>query len=169
MITVTGSLAFDYIMDFKGKFSDNIMPDKIHQLNVSFLIDNLQKQRGGNSGNIAYSLALLQTPSAILSTAGNDFKTSIIDGTEYAKFLQDCGVDISNIKILKDKQTATAFIMTDLSDNQISAFYPGAMSENINLSLKTVKTDFVVLTPDTPEAMLKFAKECQELNIPYML
>ncbi len=162
MITVTGSLAFDYIMDFKGKFADNIMPDKIHKLNVSFLIDKLQKQRGGNSGNIAYSLALLQTPTFILSTAGNDF-------SEYSKFLESSGVDTSNIQILKDKPTATAFIMTDLSDNQISAFYPGAMSENINLTLNGIKTDFVVLTPDTPEAMFKFAKECQSLNIPYML
>lgn len=162
MITVTGSLAFDYIMDFKGKFADNIMPDKIHQLNVSFLIDKLQKQRGGNSGNIAYSLALLQTPSSILSTAGNDF-------SEYNSFLGQHGIDTSHIRILADKPTATAFIMTDLSDNQISAFYPGAMSENISLTLEGIKTDFVCLTPDTPEAMYKFAKECQELNIPYML
>ncbi len=162
MITVTGSLAFDYIMDFKGKFGEHFMVDKLHQISVSFLIDKLQKQRGGNSGNISYTLSLLQTSASILSTAGNDFDS-------YAKFLTESGVDISNIKVLDDKPTATAFIMTDLSDNQISAFYPGAMTENTQLSLHGIKTDLVVITPDTPEAMVRFAKECQDLNIPYVL
>ncbi len=162
MITITGSLAFDYIMDFKGKFGEHFMADKLHQISVSFLIDSLSKQRGGNSGNISYTLSLLNTPASILSTAGNDF-------SEYDKFLKDHGIDTSHIKILDSKSTATAFIMTDLQDSQISAFYPGAMSENTNLSLNGIKTDLVVITPDIPEAMVKFAKECQDQNTPYML
>ncbi len=160
MITVTGSLAFDTIMDFPGKFGDHIMPDKIHQINLSFLVNTLKKQNGGTAGNIAYNLALLGCPVSIVGSAGSDF-------TEYAKFLQNAGVDTSKIKISKDNLTSSAFIITDLSDNQISAFYPGAMSENATLSLD--KTEFVVISPNDPRAMINFTKECQEKNIPYML
>ncbi len=162
MILVTGSLAFDHIMDFPGKFSDHIMPDKIHQINLSFLVNTLQKQCGGNAGKIAYSLALLKTPVSILGTVGSDF-------SEYAKFLESSGVDISKIMTSQIALTSSAFIMTDASDNQISAFYPGAMSENSSLSLSDVRIDFAVISPNDPKAMVKFTKECQESNIPYML
>lgn len=161
-ILVTGSLAYDFIMDFPGKFTDHIDPSKLHILNISFLVDSLKKERGGNSANIAYTLSLLGMDTAILSSAGDDFET-------YAKFLIDNRVNIDAINIVAGDSTATAMIMTDKSDNQISAFYPGAMRQNINLSLKTLKTkpDFVVITPDLPEAMIKFATECKELQIPY--
>ena len=162
MITVTGSLAFDHIMDFPGKFADHIMPDKIHQINLSFLVNTLKKQRGGNAGNIAYGLALLNSPVSIVGSAGTDFP-------EYALFLQQAGVDTSQIKIILDKSTSSAFIMTDLSDNQITAFYPGAMSENSSLSLNGLDSDFVVISPNDPRAMVKFAQECQDLGLPYML
>src|SRR3990167_1261667 len=112
MITVTGSLAFDHIMDFPCKFSDHIMPDKIHQINLSFLVNTLQKQQGGTAGNIAYNLALLKMPVAIVGAAGSDF-------TEYSDFLKETGVDMSKIKIV-DKLTSSAFIMTDSADNQIT-------------------------------------------------
>lgn len=161
MITVTGSLAFDHIMDFPGVFSDHIMPDKIHQINLSFLVNTLTKQKGGTAGNIAYNLALLKNPVSILSIAGNDF-------SEYGTFLQQAGVDTSNIKILPDNSTASAFIMTDQADNQISAFYPGAMSEAASLSLQDLKPDLVVIAPDNPDAMVKFFTQCQERNIPYL-
>lgn len=160
MITITGSLAFDHIMDFPGNFSDHIMPDKIHQINLSFLVNTLQKQRGGTAGNIAYNLALLKQPVSIVGVAGSDF-------AEYSKFLQDAGVDISKIKISEDKFTSSAFIMTDLSDNQIAAFYPGAMSENSSLTLD--QENLVVISPNDPDAMVKFTKECQDQNISYML
>lgn len=164
MITVTGSLAFDYIMDYQGKFADNIMPDKIHQINLSFLVKTLEKQRGGNAGNISYNLALLKTPVGIFAPAGDDFSA-------YSNFLKDVGVDISNIQIIKDKPTASAFIMTDQSDNQISAFYPGAMDEAANFSLKdlSVKPEFLVISPNTPQAILKLAEECRGLNISFMV
>lgn len=159
MITVTGSLAFDHIMDFPGNFSDHIMPDKIHQINLSFLVNTLKKQKGGTAGNIAYNLALLKQPVSILGAAGKDF-------SEYANFLEENGVDISQIQIVEDS-TSTAFIMTDLKDNQITAFYPGAMSENSSLTLN--QTDLVVISPNDPQAMINFAKQCQDLEIPYML
>ncbi len=149
-------------MDFPGVFGDHIMPDKIHQLNVSFLVDTLEKQRGGTAGNIAYNLALLKSSSSIFAAAGNDFN-------EYAIFLKQNGIDTSNIEIIKDKPTASAFIMTDKNDNQISAFYPGAMRETPSLSLKGIQTDFAIISPNDPKAMVKFAKEATEKNIPYMM
>lgn len=162
-ILVTGSLAFDLIMDFPGKFAEHIDPSKLHILNISFLVDSLKKERGGNSGNIAYSLALLGMDASILSCAGDDFEP-------YAKFLTENRVDISNIRVITGESTATATIMTDQVDNQISAFYPGAMKQNINLSIKEIKerSDFAIITPDLPEAMVKFAAECKELQIPYL-
>lgn len=160
MITVTGSLAFDHIMDFPGKFSDHIMPDKIHQINLSFLVNTLKKQRGGTAGNIAYTLALLGQPVSILASVGKDF-------SEYAHFLQESGVDVSQIKIVSDA-TSSAFIMTDLADNQITAFYPGAMKENVKLSVDKI-ADFVIVSPNDPVAMKNFAKQCQDFHIPYML
>lgn len=162
-IIVTGSLAFDLIMDFPGKFAEHIDPSKLHILNISFLVESLKKERGGNSANIAYTLSLLGMQTSILSSAGDDFEP-------YAKFLQSHNIGTQDIKIIAGDSTATAIIMTDKSDNQISAFYPGAMKQNIDLSLKNLKTkaDFAVITPDLPEAMVKFAKECRELKIPYL-
>lgn len=158
-VLVTGSLAFDVIMDFPGKFADHIMPDKIHQINLSFLVNTLKKQQGGTAGNIAYNLALLKVPVTILGSAGEDFD-------EYQEFLQKAGVDTSQIKISQENLTSQAFIITDQADNQITAFYPGAMSENSKLSILT--GDFAVISPNDPQAMVNFALECQKLNIPYM-
>ncbi|MBI2196180.1 carbohydrate kinase family protein [Candidatus Daviesbacteria bacterium] len=162
MITVTGSLAFDHIMDYPGKFSDHIMPDKIHQINLSFLVNTLTKQKGGTAGNIAYNLSLLKTPVGIVGMAGVDF-------TEYAQFLVKAGVDISKIQTAQNNLTSSAFIMTDKVDNQISAFYPGAMDYASQLSLKGITTDFVVISPNNPQAMVKLTQQCQSLKIPYML
>src|SRR3989344_8544131 len=162
MITITGSLAFDHIMDFPGKFSDHIMPDKIHQINLSFLVNTLSKQKGGTAGNIAYNLALLKTSVGIVGMAGHDFP-------EYAKFLENSGVDISRIQTAQSSLTSSAFIMTDIADNQITAFYPGAMEDASKLSLDGVATDFVVISPNNPEAMVKLVKQCQDLSIKYML
>lgn len=163
-ILVTGSLAFDYIMDFPGVFSDHIMPDKIHQINLSFLLRTLKKQRGGTAGNIAYNLALLQTNSAIFAAAGNDF-------SEYKQFLTKTGVDTKNIQIIKDKPTASAFIMTDKNDNQITGFYPGAMNDSANFSLKDIslKPDFAIISPNDPKAIIKLTQDCRELNIQFMV
>ncbi len=162
MITVTGSLAFDYIMDYQGVFSDHIMPDKIHTLNLSFLVNDLKKQKGGTAGNIAYNLALLKIPVSIVGAAGSDF-------SGYGQFLKNAGVDVSNIKIIPDKFSSSAFIMTDQQDNQITGFYPGAMSDNQSLSIKTIQSDLVVISPNDPKAMAKFAKEAKDGGINYMM
>lgn len=162
-ILVTGSLAYDYIMDFPGIFADHIMPDKIHSLNLSFYLDTLSKQRGGNAGNIAYTTSLFNQTVSILSIAGHDFN-------EYLKFLNNCNVDTSTIRILKDEPTASAFIMTDKNDNQISSFYPGAIKKATTLSIKElkIKPDFAIICPDNPTAMATFTLECRELSIPYL-
>lgn len=162
MLTVTGSLAFDHIMDYPGKFADHIMPDKIHQINLSFLVNTLNKQRGGTAGNIAYNLALLKTPVSILGMVGVDF-------SEYGKFLSNSGVDISHIQIADNNLTSSCYIMTDKSDNQITAFYPGAMDHASSLSLDGISTDLVVVSPNNPQAMINFANQCQKSHIPYML
>ncbi len=164
MIIVTGSLAFDHIMDFPGRFSEHILPEKIHILNVSFLVDTLKRQRGGVAGNIAHNLALLGEKPAILAAAGEDFSA-------YGAFLASEGVNISNIKIIPREYTASAFITTDLADNQITGFYPGAMNQADALSLKAIgskKIDLVLIAADKPSAMRRYARECQELGIPYI-
>lgn len=164
MILVTGSLAFDYIMDFPGSFSEHIMSDKIHVLNLSFLLTDLKKQFGGTAGNISYSLGLLKTPVSILATAGDDF-------SPYSEKLKNAGVDISQIQSLKNEFTASAFIMTDKNDNQITGFYPGAMSQASKLTIASLgqKPEFAVISPNDPQAMLNFSLECQKLSIPYMI
>ncbi len=161
MITVTGSLAFDHIMDFPGKFSDHIMPDKIHTINLSFLVNNLSKQKGGTAGNIAYNLALLKVPVSIVGAVGADF-------TSYGEFLKQAGVDTSRIMVVEDESTSSAYIMTDKADNQITAFYPGAMKQNPTLSLDG-STDLVVISPNDPKAMVNFTNQCQSSHISYML
>ena len=163
MVLITGSLAFDIIMDFPGRFSDHIDPTKIHILNLSFLVDSLKKQKGGTAGNIAYNLSLLEIPVSILGSVGEDFD-------EYQTFLQKAGVDVSNIKVIKDEKTSQAFITTDKADNQITSFYPGSMKNNSSLKIVDLseKPEFTVISPNDPKAMINFALECQKLEIPYM-
>lgn len=163
MIYVTGSLAFDFIMDFPGKFSDQIVPDKLHLINISFLVNTLRESRGGTAGNIAYNLALLKKKSAIVACCGNDF-------AEYKKYLMDCGIVDNYIQAINDDLTARAFITTDLSDNQITGFYPGAMRQDKNLKLPSnaSKSDFVVVSPTDPKAMENFTQEAIDKNIPFM-
>ncbi|MDO8618962.1 MAG: carbohydrate kinase family protein [Candidatus Daviesbacteria bacterium] len=162
-ILVTGSLAFDLIMDFPGNFADNIDPTKLHILNLSFLVDRLKKERGGTAGNIAYGLALLRTKVAVLGAVGEDF-------ADYAKFLELAGVNIKSIKTIKDESTAQAFIITDKKDNQLSAFYPGAMNKNTLLRITSLKSrpTMVVISPNHPKAMINITKQCRKLKIPYL-
>ena len=172
MIIVTGSLGFDYIMDFPGRFSDRIMPDKIHAISLSFLVDDLKKQWGGTAGNISYSLGLLGIKPLLLATAGNDF-------APYKKYLEQHGVDTSQVKEFKNIATGSYFVITDKADNQIGAFYTGAMRHATKVSLKDClfgkkgkKTvffeDFVVIAANDPTAMRNYVDECIALNIPFM-
>ena len=162
-VVVTGTLGFDYIMDFPGKFADRIMPDKIHQISLSFLVDTLKKQFGGTAGNIAYTLKLLGVYPLIVAPAGNDFGP-------YQNFLLKHGIDISGISIRKDVATSSYFVITDKDDNQIGSFYLGASkyAKNLSVASKGIKPDFVVLAPAEPEAMKKYVSECRKHKFPYL-
>src|SRR5919112_1708567 len=120
-IVVTGSLAYDYIMNFPGHFKDHILPDKVHMLTVSFLVESMRRMRGGVAGNIAYTLALLGERPLVVASAGGDFG-------EYRKWMEQQGIDAGGIAEIEEDFTASCFINTDESNNQIVAFYPGAMS-----------------------------------------
>jgi adenosine kinase len=160
-IIVTGSLAFDYIMNFPGVFADNIDPTKLHILSVSFLAETLKKERGGTAGGISYNLGLLKSNPLLLATAGEDFDS-------YAALLKNSGVDLSGLKIVREESTSLAMILTDKKNNQITSFYPGAMTAADSVSIKDVKGEFCVIAPTKPEAMAKYVKECLELKIPYL-
>jgi adenosine kinase len=164
-IIISASLAFDRIMDFQGHFKDHIMPDKIHVLSVCFTVDKLVEKKGGVASNIAYTLNLLGEKSKIVATAGSDF-----DG--YKQYLESLNIATDGIMIIKEDLTASARIITDKSDNQITAFHPGAMNYSHLINLKDIdfdKTKAIVLVgPDGKEGMIKRSVECKELNIPYI-
>ncbi|HWR89916.1 MAG TPA: PfkB family carbohydrate kinase, partial [Dissulfurispiraceae bacterium] len=119
-IYVSGSLAYDRIMDFPGKFSDHILPDKIHILNVCFTVNGMVEKYGGTAGNIAYSLSLLGEKARILAAIGKDYE-------RYFEWLRKHGIPIEGIRVIPEEFTAGAYITTDRSDNQITGFNPGAM------------------------------------------
>ena len=163
-ILVTGSIAYDYIMVFPGKFRDHILPEKIHILSVSFLVDSLKRMKGGTGANIAFNLALLGERPVLVGTVGDDFG-------EYRQWLDRHGVDTSATKVISGDFTASCFINTDLQDNQITAFYPGAMAHAASLSLRQFNAtpdDLVVIAPNDPAAMARYAAECTEHGVPYL-
>jgi adenosine kinase len=163
-IIVGGSIAYDNIMEFPGLFGDQILPDKLQALSISFLVNSLKRQKGGTAPNIAYSLALLKQNPAVLGTAGKDFG-------EYKLWLEENAVDTSFINIMQDDYTATCFITTDRSSNQITGFYPGAMTKDSAISLKNLvlgRIKLFIIAPTEPEAMMNWVRECKELKIPYM-
>ncbi|HEY1013075.1 MAG TPA: carbohydrate kinase family protein [Herpetosiphonaceae bacterium] len=162
-IVVSGSIAYDYIMVFPGQFKDHILPDKVHVLSVSFLVETLKKMRGGTAPNIAYNLALLGAGPAVLGTVGQDFG-------EYSAWLSQRGVDTSLIEVIADDFTSSCFVNTDLSANQITAFYPGAMAHahTQHIHELAAKPDFVIIAPNDPAVMGQHADECRAQGIPYM-
>lgn len=163
MILVLGSVAYDQVLNYSGRFADHIMPDKIHQLNLSLLVNEVRQNFGGTAANTAYSLSLLGQKSAVLATAGKDFG-------KYKKFLKNSGIETKYIKVFKHLFTSKYMAIVDKSDNQIGGFYLGAMKKADQLSLKNVlpKPKLVVVGPSTPLAMNKICKQCQDLKIPYM-
>jgi adenosine kinase len=163
-VFVTGSIAFDYIMVFPGKFRDHILPDRMHVLSVSFLVDSLTRRRGGTGANIAYNLGLLGERAILVGTVGEDFG-------EYRAWLEAHRVDCHAVKVVSGDHTASCFINTDLQDNQITAFYPGAMTKASTLSLVeagVLTDDLVVIAPNDPLAMNRYTAECIERRIPYL-
>jgi adenosine kinase len=162
-VVCTGSIAFDYILSFKGRFRDHILPDKVHILNLSFLVDSLKKRRGGVAGNYAYNLALLGYPSAILATAGSD-------AVEYRAWLENLGVDCRGMRLMDEEISATGFTTTDLDDNQITGYYGGAMNLAGSLGLDDTvpNPDAVIIGPNAPDAMARMVRECRQRGVPWV-
>ncbi len=163
-IVVTGSLAYDYIMDFPGYFHDHLIADRAQSLSVSFLVDSMRKLRGGVAGNIAYNLALLGEPPLLLGTAGHDF-------AEYRAWLESHHIDTSAVCEIDGEFTSSCFINTDRSNNQLVAFYAGAMAYWQALSLLPLgltSNDLVVISPTYPEAIERAAVECRQLGVPFV-
>jgi len=163
-IICTGSIAYDYLMSFPGYFKDHILPDQLEKISLSFLVDTMVRQRGGTAPNIAYTLALLGEKPVLMGTVGEDFD-------DYRCWLDSQGVDTSMVKVIPGKFTASFFANTDLSNAQIASFYTGAMANASELSLYKVKrkaVDLVVISPNDPDAMDQYVKECNELKIPYL-
>jgi len=163
-IFITGSVAFDYLMTFPGKFRDNIMPDQLDKISLSFLVDSMTRQRGGIAPNIAYTLSLLGENPFIFATAGEDFR-------DYQCWMETHSLSVKYLKIIKGKFTASFFVNTDLENNQIASFYTGAMADAADYSLKTIEpgeADYVVIAPNDPTAMRRYCEECVDLKIPYL-
>jgi adenosine kinase len=158
-IAVTGSVAFDSIMVFPGRFGEHILPDKTHLINVSFLVDRLDRRRGGTAANIAYSLALHGERPLLSAAVGYDFD-------DYGAALQAAGVDTGAALRCDDVPCAGAFITTDLDDNQITAFYPGAMARggDVDLTVHAADVDTVVVAPDAPDGMARHIRQARELG-----
>jgi adenosine kinase len=161
-IIVTGSIAFDYLMSFPGKFTDHILPEHLSRVSLSFLVDSMDKRRGGCAPNIAYTLALLGERPVLMATAGRDFD-------DYREWLEAAGVDTSLVRQVVDKFTASFFCSTDGASNQIASFYTGAMAHAGELSFRTVgPVDLATISPNDPGAMTQYAEECRTMAIPFM-
>lgn len=162
-VVCTGSIAYDYILTFKGRFKDHILLDKTHILNLSFLVDDLKKRRGGVAGNYAYNLALLGYPSAVLATAGTD-------ATEYRDWLAARGVDCHGLRLLEGEISATGFTTTDMDDNQLTGYYGGAMWRAGMLGLDDAPStlEAVIIGPNDPGAMKRLVHECRERSIRFV-
>jgi adenosine kinase len=161
-IIVTGSIAYDYLMSFPGKFTEHFLPEHFSRVSLSFLVDTMDKRRGGCAPNIAYNLALLGERPALMGTAGQDFG-------EYRQWLDSSGVDTSLVKDIPGKFTASFFCSTDAANNQIASFYTGAMAHAAELSFRTVgRPDLVIISPNDPGAMIQYADECRTLGFRFI-
>lgn len=164
-LIVTGSIAFDYLMSFPGKFTEHLLPEHMQRVSLSFLVDTMDKRRGGCAPNIAYTLALLGERPHLMATAGQDFN-------DYGAWLTAAGVDTSLVKVIGNKFTASFFCSTDEANNQIASFYTGAMANAGELSFRTIEglaaDGLVIISPNDPEAMVQYAEECSTMGIKYI-
>ena len=162
-IVLTGSVAYDYLMTFPGNFRDHILPDRLDRISLSFLVDSLIRRRGGIAANIAYTLALLGERPKVMATAGEDFE-------EFSVWLEEHGVDTSAIKVIPGEFTASFFVTTDQANAQIASFFTGAMAYASQLSFANIidRPDLAVISPNDPQAMVNYARECRQLGIPYV-
>lgn len=159
---ICGSLAFDTIMTFEGRFADQILPDQLHILNVSFLVPSLRRDFGGCAGNIAYSLNALGGTALPMATLGSD-------GADYLERMRTLGIDTEFVRQLDDTFTAQAMIMNDVDNNQITAFHPGAMQQ-AHITKVAAREDIKVgiIAPDGREAMLQHAEQFAAAGIPFV-
>lgn len=163
-IIVTGSIAYDYLMRFPGKFADHLMLEHLHQISVSFLVEDMTKHWGGVGANIAFTMGLLELHPKLFGTVGRDFP-------DYRLWLENAGVDTSTVRQLDDVFTASFFANTDLENNQIASFYSGAMARARDFSLADVfpgKPDLVIISPNDPQAMMNYAEECRARGIRFV-
>ena len=159
---ICGSLAYDTIMVFPDQFKNHILPDKVHILNVSFLVPRMRREFGGCAGNIAYNLKLLGGHPIPMATVGQDF-------APYREHFESFGIELSHVKAIDGLFTAQAFITTDLDDNQITAFHPGAMMRSFENHVADVAdVGFGIVGPDGYEAMLQNSRDFAELGIPHI-
>jgi adenosine kinase len=161
-LVVTGSIAYDYLMSFPGSFTEHLLPDHLQRVSLSFLVDTMEKRRGGCAPNIAYTLALLGERPKLMATAGQDFD-------DYRRWLDGAGIDTTLVKQVDSKFTASFFCSTDNGGNQIASFYTGAMAHAGELSFGAAgPCDLAIISPNDPEAMVAYARECRALGIPYL-
>lgn len=161
-VLICGSIAFDTIMVFEGRFKDQILPDQVHILNVAFLVPSLRKDWGGCAGNIAYSLNMLGGQAVPMATIGHD-------GSGYFKRLESLGIDTRCVKQVSNEFTAQAFITTDLDDNQITAFHPGAMSQShLNTVAEAGEVALGIVAPDGRDGMIQHAEQFAQAGIPFV-
>ena len=163
-ILCTGSIAFDTLMTFPGYFRDHIIPEHLDKISLSFLVDTMVKQRGGNAPNIAYTLALLGSRPQVMGTVGEDFE-------EYRRWLEDHHIDTTYIRVIPGEATASFYANTDLNNAQIASFYTGAMRYATQISLYELAgnlPELVVISPNDPKAMDQYVAESIELEVPYL-
>jgi len=161
-ILICGSIAYDNIMVFRGRFREHILPEQIHILNVSFLVPELRREFGGCAGNIAYNLKLLGADPLTMATVGDD-------ALLYFERLERLGIEQDCVRQVPDTLTAQAFITTDLDDNQITAFHPGAMNySHLNKITAELGAHLAIIAPDGREGMLQHARELAELRVPFI-
>ena len=160
-IVLTGSIAFDYLMTFPGYFKDNILPDMIDRIRLSFLVDTLVRRPGGIAANIGYTLALLGEKPRVLATVGSDFE-------EQRTWLESHGVDTSAIRTIPELLTASFFVTTDRANAQIASFFPGAMAHAAELSVEELspKPDILMISPNDPGAMAIYGEQASRLGVP---
>lgn len=163
-VVISGSIAFDYLMRFPGRFREHLIEGKLDRISVSFLVETLVRERGGSGANIAYNLALLGERPILMGTAGSDF-------ADYRAWLEVNGVDTSAVRVIPEVFTASFFANTDSENNQIGSFYTGAMAYSRGYRLAEAvqgKPDLVVIAPNDPVAMSELADECCQSDVPFM-
>jgi adenosine kinase len=159
---ISGSLAYDTIMVFQDQFKNHILPDKVHILNVAFLVPRMRREFGGCAGNIAYNLRLLGDDPIPMAAVGQDFGP-------YREHFRRCGINLDYVNEIPELYTAQAYITTDLDDNQITAFHPGAMVRSVDIDARSIEgARFGIVAPNTREAMVKHAREFAERGIPFI-